>query len=454
MSSYVNSLLVELGIWAAPHHPVEAEHSRGDESTNLPDNDPVTSPDQDRIASDIPAGNAGSLHGPSPPFFTPLLKDMDRRTSERERQHRPRPVGTHHDVPSQDQSTTPVTTANNFIDNTHHIDMNIPNFGDLRLQEDGSGAIQNEQPSGEALSGRESQEGPGQISNNTLNTVELTATFLPADDGMGWLRKKIIAIRDRDLENNEKARMVHDLMTEKYNKYSRATMLKSPTLSNSPMHHPSSSPAHAMVSSPDPCHTSPGPGPTLDMPTPPYENHFSLTAEDLQPTYVPRVEPEFPVVEAGDEVGDEDTEELEEASLGCQHYKRNVKLQCFTCKKWYTCRFCHDEVEDHPLVRRDTENMLCMLCGHAQPAAQNCHQCGEDTSHYYCDICKLWDNDSKKSIYHCHDCGICRIGQGLGKDFFHCKVSDLLIWLPLVGPWLVRTNTSPRRPVVCACPYP
>ena len=36
--------------------------------------------------------------------------------------------------------------------------------------------------------------------------------------------------------------------------------------------------------------------------------------------------------------------------------------------------------------------------------------------------CKLWDDDPHKSIYHCNDCGICRIGKGLGKDFFHCKV--------------------------------
>jgi hypothetical protein len=40
--------------------------------------------------------------------------------------------------------------------------------------------------------------------------------------------------------------------------------------------------------------------------------------------------------------------------------------------------------------------------------------------------CKLWDDDPEKSIYHCNDCGICRIGQGLGKDFFHCKVGCFL----------------------------
>jgi uncharacterized CHY-type Zn-finger protein len=100
-------------------------------------------------------------------------------------------------------------------------------------------------------------------------------------------------------------------------------------------------------------------------------------------------------------------------------------LQCHTCKRWYTCRFCHDQAEDHSLERRKTENMLCMLCTLPQPAAQWCKGCGECAASYFCGVCKLWDNDSAKSIYHCDDCGICRIGQGLGKDFFHCKVSRL-----------------------------
>jgi uncharacterized CHY-type Zn-finger protein len=240
---------------------------------------------------------------------------------------------------------------------------------------------------------------------------------LPADDGMGWLRNKIHAIRELDLGNDEKARMVHDLMTESYN----SSRILSPSLSAAifPTFSPSSL---AQPGSPPPDLSQLSP--TLMASFSQYENQFTLTQEDLQPTYVPKVEPESPVAETGEEAGEEDpdTEELEETSLGCQHYIRNVKLQCFTCKKWYTCRFCHDEAEDHHLIRRDTENMLCMLCGHAQPAAHDCRKCGEQTAQYYCEICKLWDNDGKKSIYHCNDCGICRIGQGLGKDFFHCKV--------------------------------
>jgi hypothetical protein len=31
---------------------------------------------------------------------------------------------------------------------------------------------------------------------------------------------------------------------------------------------------------------------------------------------------------------------------------------------------------------------------------------------YYCNICHLWSDNPQKSIYHCADCGICRVGKG------------------------------------------
>jgi hypothetical protein len=37
--------------------------------------------------------------------------------------------------------------------------------------------------------------------------------------------------------------------------------------------------------------------------------------------------------------------------FGCKHYKRAAKLQAHCCGKWFACRFCHDEVSDHNIVR-------------------------------------------------------------------------------------------------------
>jgi hypothetical protein len=38
-------------------------------------------------------------------------------------------------------------------------------------------------------------------------------------------------------------------------------------------------------------------------------------------------------------------------TYGCKHYKRASKLQGHCCGRWFACRFCHDEVSDHNIVR-------------------------------------------------------------------------------------------------------
>jgi len=62
-----------------------------------------------------------------------------------------------------------------------------------------------------------------------------------------------------------------------------------------------------------------------------------------------------------------------------------------------------------------------MYCGTEQLAASICTICSKSMGVYYCNICKLWNNDTEKSIYHCQYCNICRIGKGLGIDYFHCE---------------------------------
>ena len=245
---------------------------------------------------------------------------------------------------------------------------------------------------------------------------------LPADDGMKHIRKRIIAIQRTNSSSEEKARLVHDVMVENHN------------MSQQSLHGPhrgrAQSPA-SMHSSTRPF-SSPSPNsrdslrqttspPTSSSSAADQSNRFNLTPDDLKLTYYEKPLP-------GPKDGDNERSSMEiddnAKSLGCAHYKRNIKLQCSACFRWYTCRFCHDAVEDHMLNRRETKNMLCMLCGCAQPASEECALCSVRGAWYYCDVCKLWDDDPQKSIYHCNDCGICRVGQGLGKDFFHCKASQ------------------------------
>ncbi|KAK4236153.1 hypothetical protein C8A03DRAFT_45799 [Achaetomium macrosporum] len=239
---------------------------------------------------------------------------------------------------------------------------------------------------------------------------------LPEDDGMGDLRRRIQAIQLMDVAESTKAQMLHRLLTEKYTRAQQ-----------------SSRPAHASLRPVSPASSS-----TLDPPEP--VEHIGplqafrkwnplgdgsgplklpLTGEDLRPTYAPN----RPPADEGEwhSLEKEEPEEDEERRLGCEHYRRNVKLQCASCERWYTCRLCHDAVEDHVLPRQQTKHMLCMLCGCAQKASDTCIKCGQSAAYYYCSICKLWNDDPNKPIYHCPDCGLCRVGQGLGKDFFHCK---------------------------------
>ncbi|KNE60238.1 hypothetical protein AMAG_18496, partial [Allomyces macrogynus ATCC 38327] len=119
--------------------------------------------------------------------------------------------------------------------------------------------------------------------------------------------------------------------------------------------------------------------------------------------------------------------------FGCKHYMRSVKLQSHCCGKWVVCRFCHDEVSDHAIIRQKTKLMMCMRCFEVQPCSQFCVNpaCGVKVSRYYCNECKLWDDDPKKNIYHCFDCGICRIGKGLGQDYFHCKKCNVCMAIGL-----------------------
>ena len=262
-------------------------------------------------------------------------------------------------------------------------------------------------------------EGPSRSSTQDLSRSGSGSrhrnSSLPADDGMSVLRQQILMIQAMGIPADQKARMMHRLLTQGYNQAQEMFHAKQQPRVPSPA---------SMISQERPI--TPGSlssfiwqmngavdaGPSNQLHT------FYLSPDDLKRTYAPLDPPER------DEDGDirpRDEEEVQ--ALGCRHYKRNVKLQCSTCDRWYTCRLCHDEAEDHILIRKATKNMLCMLCGCAQRAGEFCVECGERTAWYYCGVCKLWDNDPNKSIYHCNDCGICRKGRGLGKDFFHCKVS-------------------------------
>ncbi|CAI8609987.1 unnamed protein product [Vicia faba] len=106
---------------------------------------------------------------------------------------------------------------------------------------------------------------------------------------------------------------------------------------------------------------------------------------------------------------------------GCKHYKRNCKLFAPCCNELHACIHCHDEVSDHVIDRKSITMMMCMKCLVIQPINATCSSvsCRNlSMAKYYCKICKLFEDERK--IYHCPFCNLCRLGKGLGVDFFHC----------------------------------
>ncbi|GJN74120.1 CHY zinc finger domain-containingprotein [Purpureocillium lilacinum] len=263
---------------------------------------------------------------------------------------------------------------------------------------------------------------------------------IPEDDGMRELRTRIHAINAQDIPSADKARRIHDMLLEGY----RASQngIRSVVI---PPSSPGKEPAlHAYEPS-----GSTGPLESLkfwngqlgDTPS----EKFNLTESDITPTFAPIRQPKTPDSQSPTSAPSSPSDLS--PPLGCQHYERNVKLQCSTCAKWYTCRFCHDAQEDHNLVRKETKHMLCMLCSTPQKASDVCVNCGEIAANYYCNICKLWENRKSKPIYHCNDCGICRRGLGLGKDFFHCKTCRACITTSIQS-----SHKCIERSTDCDCP--
>jgi len=112
--------------------------------------------------------------------------------------------------------------------------------------------------------------------------------------------------------------------------------------------------------------------------------------------------------------------------MGCEHYQRNCLKRCEVCLLYYPCRICHDNaVSSHSFPRFETKKMKCLKCETEQDIGQYCAECGTKMGIYYCDICKLISDDPNKDIYHCKDCGICRLGKGLGIDRMHCDICGI-----------------------------
>ncbi|KAF8727465.1 hypothetical protein HU200_019073 [Digitaria exilis] len=140
----------------------------------------------------------------------------------------------------------------------------------------------------------------------------------------------------------------------------------------------------------------------------------------------------------------------EKQIFGCEHYKRNCKLVAACCNKLFTCRFCHDKVSDHTMDRKAAVEMMCMLCLNVQPVGPNCQtpSCnGLSMAKYYCSICKFFDDE--RNVYHCPFCNLCRLGSGLGTDFFHCMKCNCCLGIKMIEHKCREKMLEMNCPICC-----
>ncbi|XP_057508284.1 zinc finger protein BRUTUS-like isoform X1 [Actinidia eriantha] len=136
--------------------------------------------------------------------------------------------------------------------------------------------------------------------------------------------------------------------------------------------------------------------------------------------------------------------------FGCEHYKRNCKLRAACCGKLFTCRFCHDKVSDHSMDRKTTSEMMCMRCLKIQAVGPICTtpSCnGLSMAQYYCSVCKFFDDE--RIVYHCPFCNLCRLGKGLGADFFHCMTCNCCLGIKLADHKCREKGLETNCPICC-----
>lgn len=104
----------------------------------------------------------------------------------------------------------------------------------------------------------------------------------------------------------------------------------------------------------------------------------------------------------------------------CPHYQRSCLLQCNVCEQMVLCRVCHDEMDRFKVAK-----LQCLGCNAVVAPAAECSNCHQRFATYVCTVCHTYDSTPGKDIFHCDDCGICRIGTR--DTTHHCHKCDMCI---------------------------
>jgi len=119
---------------------------------------------------------------------------------------------------------------------------------------------------------------------------------------------------------------------------------------------------------------------------------------------------------------------------GCLHYRNKCQILASCCESYYRCHRCHNEEREHLcglLDRPSIRKVRCVECSHVQNPAEECSNCHVKFAEYVCLKCNLFRQAATESgLYHCSDCGICRVGKGLGDGGSHWHCHSCCACLP------------------------
>lgn len=141
---------------------------------------------------------------------------------------------------------------------------------------------------------------------------------------------------------------------------------------------------------------------------------------------------------------------------GCCHYDCSVDMQCFTCKEFFPCRLCHDQAKNeeekdpkkrHTVNRYEIAQIRCRNCNTEQAPQGICSNCSQNFGDYFCLVCRIFENNKNKCIYHCEGCNICRLGPQ--ENFFHCYACEACLAVSLKDSHKCKQGITKVDCVIC-----
>lgn len=135
--------------------------------------------------------------------------------------------------------------------------------------------------------------------------------------------------------------------------------------------------------------------------------------------------------------------------LGCRHYKKNCKIHTECCNKWYVCKFCHNNKEDHSLDTSNIDKIVCMECKTVQDVSNKCinEDCGITFSKYFCTKCKYHNDDINTELYHCDKCNMCI--KGSEDEFQHCDGCNMCMHISIINNHKCIANRNDSACPIC-----